>query len=161
MHELLVSFCKWLEQTSWGTGVRTSLWAYPFTQLIHFTGLSIWIGTNLALDLRLLGVGKHRATAAQLSDDLFAWNWIGFCIVVTGGFLLFSSTAATFIVNPAFEWKLGIFLPLALVLHIVVQRKARDWGRTSETPAIAKLSGLTEIVLWICVIAAAVQIPNY
>jgi len=161
MHELLVSFAKWLEGTPWAVGVRTSLWAYPFTQLIHFTGLSIWIGTNLALDLRLIGVGKQRETAAQLADDLFAWNWIGFCIVLLGGFLLFSSTATTFLVNVAFQWKLGVLVPLALVWHIIVQRKARAWGQTSDTPIIAKFSGLTEILLWISVITAAVEIPNH
>ena len=58
MYGLLQAFAKWLEGTPWGVGVRTSLWAYPFTQLVHFTGLSIWLGTNLALDLRLLGCGK-------------------------------------------------------------------------------------------------------
>jgi hypothetical protein len=121
MYGLLMSFAKWLEGTPWGTGVRTSLWAYPFTQLIHFTGLSIWIGTNLALDLRLIGVGKNRETAAELRDDLFAWNWIGFCVVLLGGFLLFSSTASTFLVNVAFRWKLGVFVPLALLWHIIVQ----------------------------------------
>jgi hypothetical protein len=161
MYALLVGFAKWLESTPWGSMVRSSLWAYPFTQLIHFTGLSIWIGTNLALDLRLIGVGKQRETAAQLADDLFAWNWIGFCIVLLGGFLLFSSTATTFIVNVAFRWKLGVLVPLALVWHIVVQMKARVWGQTSETPMIAKVSGLTEILLWICVITAAVEIPNH
>jgi hypothetical protein len=161
MFELLVSFAKWLEGTPWGVGVRTSLWAYPFTQLVHFTGLSIWIGTNLALDLRLIGWGKHRETAAQLRDDLFAWNWIGFCVAVLGGFLLFSSTGSTFLVNVAFRWKLGVFIPLALTWHIVVQSKARTWGQTSNTPMIAKLSGLAEILLWICVITAAVEIPNY
>jgi hypothetical protein len=161
MHGLLEVFAKWLEGSPWGVGVRTSLWAYPFTQLIHFTGLSIWIGTNLALDLRLLGVGKRRETAAQLAEDLFAWNWIGFCIVLLGGFLLFSSTATTFIVNVAFRWKLGIFVPLALLWHIFVQRKARDWGATHDTPAIAKFSGLAEILLWVCVITAAVEIPNH
>src|ERR1700691_4008198 len=109
MYQLLVTFAKWLEGTPWGVGVRTSLWAYPFTQLIHFTGLSIWLGTNLALDLRLLGVGKRRETAAQLADDLFVWNWIGFCIVLLGGFLLFSSSASSFVFNIAFRWKLGVF----------------------------------------------------
>jgi hypothetical protein len=161
MYGLLEAFAKWLEGTPWGTGVRTSLWAYPFTQLVHFTGLSIWLGTNLALDLRLLGLGKKRETAAQLRDDLFAWNWIGFCIVVLGGFLLFSSTATTFLVNPAFRLKLGIFVPLALIWHIIVQRKARTWGVTQDTPAIAKFSGFAEIGLWICVIWQAVQIPNH
>jgi hypothetical protein len=161
MHELLVSFAKWLEGTWWGVGVRSSLWAYPFTQLIHFTGLSIWIGTNLALDLRLIGVGKKRETAAQLADDLFVWNWTGFCIVVLGGFLLFSASATAFIANIAFQWKLCFFVPLALVWHIVVQYKSRVWGQTSETPVIAKFYGLAEILLWMCVITAAVEIPNH
>jgi hypothetical protein len=161
MYGLLQTLAKWLEGTPWGVGVRTSLWAYPFTQLVHFTGLSIWIGTNIALDLRLLGWGKKRETAAQLREDLFAWNWAGFGIVLLGGLLLFSASATTFLVNVAFRWKLGLFVPLALLWHIMVQWKARDWGMTQETPAIAKLAGLTEILLWICVITAAVEIPNH
>jgi len=32
---------------------------------------------------------------------------------------------------------------------------------TQDTPAIAKFSGLTEILLWVCVITAAVEIPNH
>src|ERR1700739_1581696 len=107
MYGLLYSFAKWLEGTPWGIGVRTSLWAYPFTQLIHRTGLPVWLGTNLALDLRLLGLGKNRETAAQLRDDLFVWNWIGFCIVVTGGVLLFFSTCPTFLVEARRRRQLG------------------------------------------------------
>ena len=126
MQGLLQGFAKFLEGTPWGVGVRTSLWAYPFTQLIHFTGLSIWLGTNLALDLRLLGLGKRRETAAQLRDDLFAWNWIGFCIVVTGGFFLFSASATTYVINPAFEVKLGMLVPTSLLWHVVVQWRARS-----------------------------------
>jgi hypothetical protein len=161
MYQALVTFGKWLESTWWGTGVRTSLWVYPFIQLIHFSGLSIWLGTNAAVDLRLLEVGKKRQTAAQLSDALFVWNWIGFCIVVLGGFLLFSATATTYLANPAFEVKLGMLVPLALVWHIVVQQKARTWGQVPDTPAIAKLAGLVELLLWISVVTAAVEIPNH
>jgi hypothetical protein len=161
MHSVLLAIAKWLEATPWGVMTRESLWAYPFVQLVHFTGLSIWLGTNLALDLRLLGVGKWRATAAQLAQDLFAWNWIGFAIVLTGGLMLFSGIATTFIRNVAFQWKLGCFVPLALTWHIFVQRKARDWGETTNIPGIAKLAAATEILLWICVITAAVEIPNH
>jgi hypothetical protein len=128
MYDALVAFCKWLEGTPWGVSTRTSLWLYPFIQLIHFSGLTVWLATNIAVDLRLLGIGKRRQTAAQLSDGLFAWNWIGFCVVVLGGFLLFSSTAGTYVTNPAFRVKLGMLVPLALVWHIVVQQKARVWG---------------------------------
>ena len=92
MHNVLFAIAKWLEATPWGVMTRESIYAYPFVQLVHFTGLSIWLGTNLTLDLRLLSVGKWRATAAQLAQDLFVWNWIGFAIVLTGGFMLFSGT---------------------------------------------------------------------
>jgi hypothetical protein len=161
MHDTLLVIAKWLEGSPWGVMARESLYAYPFVQLTHFTGLSIWLGTSLALDLRLLGVGSRRATAAQVAEELFVWNWIGFAIVVTGGFLLFSGIATAFIANIAFQWKLGLFVPLALAWHIFVQRKARDWGRTMDAPGIAKLAGLTEILLWICVVTAAVEIPNH
>jgi len=161
MHDSFLAFCKWLESTWWGTDVRSSLWVYPFIQLIHFSGLSLWLGTTAAVDMRLLGVGKQRQTAAQLSDALIVWNWIGFCVVVLGGFLLFSATASTYFANPAFQVKLGMLVPFALVWHIVVQQKTSTWGQTPETPAVAKFAGLVELLLWISVVTAAVEIPNH
>jgi hypothetical protein len=160
MHSILLAIAKWLEATPWGVMTRESLYAYPFVQLTHFTGLSIWLGTNFALDLRLLGVGSQRSTAAQVAQSLFVWNWIGFCIVLLGGFTLFSGLATTFMINIAFQWKLGLFVPLALIWHVWVQRKARDWGKTMEIPGIAKLAAATEMLLWTCVVVAAVLIPS-
>jgi hypothetical protein len=161
MNETLMSLVKWLEATPWGLLCRESNWAYPYVQLIHFTGLSIWLGTTFALDLRLLGVGYRRATPAQLARDLFVWNWIGFGIVLTGGFILFSALASSFVDNPAFQWKLGMFVPLALAWHIVIQHQARNWGKTQDVPGFAKFGALAEIVIWIGVVVAAVRIPNY
>jgi hypothetical protein len=160
MNDMLMALAKWLETTPWGLLCRESNWAYPYIQLIHFTGLSIWLGTTFALDLRLLGVGYRRATPAKLAQDLFVWNWIGFGIVLTGGFILFSALASSFLENIAFQWKLGMFVPLALAWHVVVQHKARDWGKTNDVPGFAKFSALAEIVIWISVVAAAVQIPS-
>jgi hypothetical protein len=157
----LMAWAKWLETSPWGDPVRHSLWLYPFIQLIHFSGLSLWVGTSAAVDLRLLGVGRQRYTAAQLSEMLFAWNWIGFGIALLGGFLLFSGIASALLVNAAFVVKLGYLVPIALVWHIVVQRKTRTWGRTEQTPALAKLAGLVELLLWLSVVTAAVLIPNY
>jgi hypothetical protein len=156
-----MAFGKYLESMPWSLPIRESFWLYPFIQLIHFTGLSIWLGTNLLVDLRLLGVGKRQETATELNHDLFAWNWIGFAIVVTGGFLLFSPVATTYIVNRAFQVKLTMLVPTALIWHIIVQQKTGSWGRSPETPAVAKFAGLLEILLWLSVVVAAVNIPNY
>src|SRR5580704_15045221 len=118
MHTWLVGICERLQNLRLVVWLVTAQYAYPFIQWTHFTGLSLWLGTTLALDFRLLGAGKRFQTAAQLSDALLAW-------------------------------------------HIFVQRKSRTWGRTPETPAVAKLAGLMEIVLWVSVATAAVWIPNY
>jgi hypothetical protein len=161
MMSFFMAFARWIQSTSWALYISGSTWIYPFVQATHFTGLSLWFGTNLALDLRLLGIGAKRRTAAELSDALFGWNWTGFCIAIFGGFLLFSSAATKYIPNPAFEIKLGILVPLGILVHIFVQRKALSWGATADTPAVAKLMGLLELLIWFSVITAAVSIPNY
>jgi hypothetical protein len=161
MLSFFMAIAKWLQGTWWALDISGSTWVYPFVQLTHFTGLSLWIGTNLALDFRLLGLGKKSRTAAELSGALFAWNWTGFCIAVAGGFMMFSSAATKYIPNPAFEVKLGILIPLALIIHIVVQRKARVWGATQDVQPAGRFAGLLEMLFWLGVVTAAVSIPNF
>ena len=71
MHSVLLAIAKWLEGTPWGVMTRESIWAYPFVQLTHFTGLSIWLGTNFALDLRCwesaAGVRRQRKSRSHCS----------------------------------------------------------------------------------------------
>ncbi len=161
MLAFFMAIAKYLQGTWWALDISGSTWVYPFVQATHFSGLSLWIGTNLSLDLRLMGVGKRRRNAAELSGALFWWNWLGLLIAVTGGFLLFSSAATKYIPNPAFELKLGIFVPLGIILHIVNQQKVKTWGLTPQTPVIAKVAGLIELLIWFTVITCAVSIPNF
>ena len=93
----LVNFGHWLQNQPYAFSIAGSDWDYPLVQATHFTGLSIWIGTIVAVDFSLLGVGKKSSPPLQLSDSLFIWNWIGFAIAVTGGFLLFSVSAETYL----------------------------------------------------------------
>jgi hypothetical protein len=155
----LVNFGHWLQNRSFALAIAGSDWAYPIVQATHFTGLSLWVGTNVAVDLSLLGVGKKSVPPLQLSDALFVWNWIGFGIAVIGGFLLFSVSAETYLSNIAFLTKLGMLIPLGLALHIVIQRKAPMWEKSSQTSSAAKFAGFTELLLWLCVVTAAVLIP--
>ena len=155
----LVAFGSWLQNRSFALDVATSDWAYPFVQATHFTGLSLWVGTTVATDLSLLGMGNQYQTPLQLLNALFVWNWIGFCIAVLGGFLLFSASA-TYLINPAFLTKLGLLIPTALILHVMIQRKMRVWNQ-QETPRVARIAGLIELLFWISVVTAAVAIPYF
>lgn len=157
----LWSFASWLERSLLGSGIGESTWAYPYIQLLHFTGLSLWLGTTIAVDLHLLGAVRREQTTAQLQKALVLWNWIGFAILVAGGFLLFSTAATLFIINPAFETKIGLLLPVALIWHILVQWKVRVWGQTMDPPNVAKVAGFVEILLWVSVATAATTIPYF
>jgi hypothetical protein len=155
----LIPFGHWLQNRSFALAIADSGWAYPIVQATHFSGISLWLGTNVAVDLSLLGIGNKRQTPAQLSDSLFFWNWLGFATAVLGGFLLFSVSAETFVLNPAFVVKLGILIPTALITHIIIQCKIHAWDQAPDTPAVAKRAGSFELLLWFCVAIAAVLIP--
>jgi hypothetical protein len=159
MDSFLVSFGHWLQNREFALAIAGSDWAYPFVQAIHFTGLSLWVGTNLAVDFNLLGFGKKSSKPLQLSNLLFIWNWIGFGIAVTGGILLFSVSAETYLTNIAFLTKLSLLIPLGLVCHIVIQRNAPAWEKLPEIPTLAKVAGITDLLLWLSVATAAVLIP--
>jgi hypothetical protein len=156
MNDVVLAGCRWLESTPWGVMVRDSTWMYPVMKWVHFVGLSMWLGTSLTVDLRLIGVGARRQTAAQLSNGLFAWNWIGFFVAFLGGFLLFSVEATTYVSNTGFFLKLAVLTPLALLLHVVVQKNARAWTETEHASAIGKWAGLIEFLLWTSVVTASV-----
>jgi hypothetical protein len=51
-------------------------------------------------------------------------------------------------------------VPIGLIWHIVVQRKAGQWNTSLDLPKAARMAGLVELLLWISVAAAAVLIPT-
>jgi hypothetical protein len=151
----------WFESTNIGLSVGGSTWAYPYVQLLHLAGLSLWLGTTIAVDLHLLGVLRRDQTTAQLQKALIVWNWIGFIVLILGGVLLFSTAATLFIGNLAFETKVGLLLPVALAWHVLMQVKIRAWGQTMNPPNVAKVAGFVEILLWVSVATAATAIPYF
>jgi hypothetical protein len=116
----------------------------------------MWLGTSLAVDLRLMGIGARRQTAVELSNDLSTWNWIGFAVVVLGGFLLLSAEATTYATNIGFRLKLAVLTPLALIWHVAVRKNISAWTETGQTSTIGKWAGLIEFLLWISVVSASV-----
>ena len=159
--DAILNFGHWLQNTSWALSIATSDWAYPFVQLIHFSGLSLWVGTILAVDFRLLGIGKDRQTPYQISESVFVWNWIGLGVAVCGGFMVFACSAETYLHNPAFLTKVGILVPVGVIWHVVVQQKVRRLNAGTEVPKGVKIAGLVELLLWVSVATAAVLIPSF
>jgi len=87
-----VAFCRWLEQTSVGAGVRDSLWL--FYRAIGDPAFAWDDGTGgnsaAVFDLRLLGWMLRRERVSELAGRLLPWTWAGFALQVVTGTLLFA-----------------------------------------------------------------------
>jgi hypothetical protein len=153
----MLAFCKWLEQTSVGAGIRESLWLFPAIETVHLLGMAALVGNAAVLDLRLLGWMMRRERVSELAGRLLPWAWAGFAVQVVTGALLFSSEAIKVYTNPAFRLKMLLILLAgvhALVFHWAVYRDVATWDDSAVLPAGAKVSGLVSILLWVGIVAA-------
>ena len=143
------SIFEWLTTSPWANAMNGPEWAFPVVQSLHFMGFALSIGTIAIVDLRLLGIGMRRQTAAQLAADLAPWTISGFAVMLTTGFLMFSADAVVYHVNPSFQFKM-ICLAAALLFHFTVHRRATG---PQVPPMAAKLAGCLSLALWIALVA--------
>ena len=148
-HQAAPSIFLALQESALGHLVRSSPALYPAIEILHILGFVVLVGSILALDLRILGLG--RAVAIQpMAQLLLPLSRIGFVLAVCMGFLLFSADAAHVVKNPAFRTKL---LLIAAALVNVVIAHAGPWrhieGWRGEAPGGAKATALVSLVLWL------------
>src|SRR5438046_10409713 len=117
--------------------MRSSPALYPAVEILHILGFVVLVGWMLALDLRLLGLG--RAIPIQpMARLLLPLSRFGFLLAISMGFLLFSADASHVVRNPVFQAKL---LLIALALVTVVIAHAGPWGRIALWGSGARGSG--------------------
>src|SRR5262245_24268517 len=134
--------------------MRSSPVLYPAAEILHIIGFVLLVGSIIALDLRLLGIG--RAIAIQpLARLLLPLSRIGFVVALGMGFLLFSADAAHVVRNPAFQAKLLLIaaaLANIVIAHLGSWRRALLWR--GDAPVGAKATGFASLLLWIGAICA-------
>src|SRR5437667_6732545 len=94
-------FLEWLNNSPIANAMNGPEWAFPVVQSIHFIGFALLIGTIAIVDLRMLGGGMRRQTAAQLATGLAPWTWAGLALMLTTGPAMFSADALRYYVNPS------------------------------------------------------------
>ena len=109
------------------------------------------VGSILFVDLRLLGLTAARYPITTLSKELIPWSWAAFVIAAITGFGMFITRAASHVVNPAFQWKMGL-LALAGInmfyFHHRVYKSIHQWDTLSQTPMQIKIIGCLSLFLW-------------
>jgi hypothetical protein len=146
---------SWLENSGLGTWVRESpsLFAYPGILFLHTVGLAFLVGTNVAIDLRLLGFAFD-APLAPL-EMFYPVMWTGFWINAISGTALLIADATTKLANPVFFVKMTC-VALAVIDMVVIRRTVLRTSQASSgrVPPIGRVLALSSIVLWAGAITA-------
>jgi hypothetical protein len=153
-HQAAPSIFLSLQESALGHAMRSSPAFYPAVEILHIIGFVVLVGSILALDLRMLGLGRAIAIP-PMAQLLLPLSRAGFLLAICMGFLLFSADASHVVKNPAFQSKL---LLIAAALVNVVIAHAGPWRHVEswrgEASGAAKATALISLVLWVGAICA-------
>ena len=78
----LLHLCQWLYDTSFGTAIRESQFAFPLIESVHVLGIALLAGTVLVVDLRLLGILMKEEQVSEVVNRVLPLTWCGFVMQI-------------------------------------------------------------------------------
>ena len=137
---------KWLRESP-------SLFGFYFILASHTIGLSLVVGPNVAIDLRLLGVAREIPLAPL--KRWFSLMWSGLALNAASGIFLVLAYPVKSFTNPNFYLKLTL---IGLAVWTMHRLKTRVFDDSSLSEAAMLARGRTlagwSLVLWAGVITA-------
>jgi hypothetical protein len=153
----LLRFVEWLGNTSWSIELHESRYVFLLVLMIHVLTLSVFVGTAVMIDLRLLGKTMTRVPVSQVVARLLPWSELGFAVMVVTGTLLFYAAPLNRYENIFFRVKMG-----ALVLAVLnvwwfrrtAYRRVHEWDLDPIPPRRVRMVGALSLILLAVIITA-------
>lgn len=144
-----------IEQTGLSVWLResTSIFGFYFVLLFHTIGMSLVVGANAVVDLRILGVASD--LPLRPLKRLFVIMWAGLGLNVATGLLLLTAYPTKALTNPDFYIKLT-FIALAVFTMRKMSIQIFDDSSLSESAMVVKgkLMATLSLVFWIGAVGA-------
>jgi hypothetical protein len=137
---------RWLRESQ-------SIFGFYFILLFHTIGMSLVVGANAVVDLRILGIASD--IPLQPLKRLFAIMWTGLAINVTTGLLLLTAYPTKALTNPDFYVKLS-FIGLAVYTMNWLNKEVFGDTSMSEAAMIAKgkMMARLSLIFWLGAVGA-------
>jgi hypothetical protein len=152
-----LGFCEWLASTEWSIALHESVYMYPLVESVHVLTLTVFLGSAVMLDLRLLGLTLRNVEVEEVVGHLEPLAVWGFLVMVTSGAMLFYAIPVRSFQNVFFRAKM-IFLILAglnaWIFHSGIYRSVGKWNLDRIPPKRARAAGLVSLVLWAFIVIA-------
>ncbi|HEY0340976.1 MAG TPA: DUF6644 family protein, partial [Steroidobacteraceae bacterium] len=153
----LSAWFKSLEDTGLASGIRDSLYFFPFIEAVHVMALSVVFGTIMIVDLRLLGVASTHRPFARMSAELLRITWGAFTVAALTGALMFMTNARVYAANTSFRVKMVLLLLAGINMaffHLTAGRSVALWDKERSAPRIGRATAALSLSLWIAIIFA-------
>jgi hypothetical protein len=150
-------FVEWLGTTSWSIAFHESRYVFLLVLMTHVLTLSVFVGTALMIDLRLLGKAMAHVPVSQVVTRLMPWTEAGFLVMFVTGALLFYAAPVARYENIFFRFKMAALAMAALNMWLFrrnVYRRAVDWDLHPIPPRRVRLVAALSLVLLALIITA-------
>jgi len=153
----LFRFFEWLGSTSWSVAFHESRYVFLLVLMVHVLTLSVFVGTALMIDLRLLGKTMTHVPVSQVVTRLMPWTEAGFLVMIATGALLFYAAPLARYENIFFRVKMA-----ALALAVInmwlfrrnLYRRVGEWDLDPIPPRRVRMVGALSLLLLALIITA-------
>ena len=153
----LFRFFEWLGNTSWSIAFHESRYVFLLVLMIHVLTLSVFVGTALMIDLRLLGKTMTDVPVSQVMTRLLPWTEAGFLVMIVTGTLLFYAAPVARYENIFFRLKMAALAMAVINVWLFrrnVYRRVGDWDLDPVPPRRVRMVGALSLLLLALIITA-------
>jgi Family of unknown function (DUF6644) len=153
----LFRFFEWLGNTSWSIAFHESRYVFLLVLMIHVLTLSVFVGTALMIDLRLLGKTMTDVPVSQVMTRLLPWTEAGFLVMIVTGSLLFYAAPVARYENIFFRVKMAALAMAVMNMWLFrrnVYRRVGEWDLDPVPPRRVQMVGALSLLLLALIITA-------
>jgi uncharacterized protein DUF6644 len=125
--------------------------------MIHVLTLSVFVGTALMIDLRLLGRTMTDVPVSQVMTRLMPWTEAGFLVMIVTGSLLFYAAPVARYENIFFRAKMAALAMAVINMWLFrrnVYRRVGEWDLDPVPPRRVRMVGALSLLLLALIITA-------
>lgn len=137
--------------TPWSVALHESLYVWPLVESTHVLALTVFVGTAVMLDLRLLGLTLTHVPTSEFTSRLLPWTRRGAAVMVVTGLLLFYATPLTYYHSLFFRIKVILLAAAGVniyLFHSRTHRTVHTWDLDRPAPRGARVAAVVSLLAW-------------
>jgi hypothetical protein len=148
---------EWLGNTSWSIELHESRYVFLIVLMIHVLTISVFVGTAVMIDLRLMGKTMTHVPVSQVVARLMPWSQFGFLVMVVTGVLLFYAAPVNRYENTFFRVKMAALVIAAINIWLFRRNLyggVGEWDLDPLPPPRVRMVGALSLLLLAIIITA-------